>query len=306
MTSSMQSTKYKGPIGLIGAGRMGRCMVERMVGAGLSVIAYDAVPQALEWCLEKGASVAASPAELARKARLVILSLPASKNVADAVDALLDGVQAGCVVVDTSTIDPETSRAAAAKLAKKGAMHVDAPILGRPSTVGNWILPAGGQQEAVDFAAPLMASFIKNIVRVGDHGAGNAFKLLNQLMFSVINGISAEVMALTDVLGVDKKVFYDLVVESGAATVSGLFKETAGRIVRDDYLNPTFTIELLCKDAGLGLQMVRPFGVKPRIASFVQEINEAAKKTELATQDTSSLYKAFKKIYADDVKEKKI
>jgi 3-hydroxyisobutyrate dehydrogenase-like beta-hydroxyacid dehydrogenase len=175
----------------------------------------------------------------------------------------------------------------------KGASYVDAPILGRPSASGNWLLPCGGTEEAIEYASPALLTFAKKVVRVGEIGAGNALKLLNQLMFSVINGVSAEVMALTEVVGIDKKAFYDVVANSGAATVSGLFKETARRIVSEEYDNPTFTVELLCKDAALGIQMTKDAGVTPLIAGFVQIINENAKGKGLAKQDTSAITKVF-------------
>ena len=160
-------------------------------------------------------------------------------------------------------------------------------------------MPAGGEPECIAYAGPVFACFARQAVHVGDHGAGNVFKLLNQLMFSVINGISAEAMALAGALGVDKKVFFDVVSKSGAATVSGLFCETAGRIAEDRYEDPTFTIELLCKDAGLGIQMAKDAGITPLIASYVQEINEDARDNKgLAKKDTSALAQVFEQQYA--------
>jgi 3-hydroxyisobutyrate dehydrogenase-like beta-hydroxyacid dehydrogenase len=162
-----------------------------------------------------------------------------------------------------------------------------------------WLLPVGGSAAHIDRARPYLETFAKSVVRVGESGAGNAFKLLNQLMFSVINGISAEVMALTDVLGIDRQTFYSVISESGAATVSGLFKETATRMVNDRYESPNFTIELMCKDAGLGLQMAKNAGVSPLISGFVQSLNENAKGRGLAKQDTSSLTKLFREYYSE-------
>jgi 3-hydroxyisobutyrate dehydrogenase-like beta-hydroxyacid dehydrogenase len=100
-------------------------------------------------------------------------------------------------------------------------------------------------------------------------------------------------MAVADGLGVDLRTFYDTVANSGAATVSGLFKETGGRIVERRFDNPVFTVELLCKDAGLALEMARTGGIEPRIAGFVQDLNLAARDDGLACEDTSALYKWF-------------
>jgi 3-hydroxyisobutyrate dehydrogenase-like beta-hydroxyacid dehydrogenase len=260
------------------------------------VVAYDPFPSAQEFAKEKGASLVSSPAEVAKEAKLVLMSLPAAKQIFEVIrgeKGLIDTLTSEHVLVDTSTVSPITSQKGAEIIAAKGASYVDTSILGRPSAVGNWLLPAGGSEIAIEFATPALLTFAKKVVRVGDVGAGNALKLLNQLMFSVINGVSAEVMALTKAIGIDKKAFYDVVANSDAATVSGLFKETARRIVSEEYDNPTFTIELLCKDADLGIQMAKDAGVTPLIAGFVQMLNENAKGKGLGKKDTSAIAKVF-------------
>lgn len=282
------------PVGIAGVGTMGRCMLDHLQKAGFKVAAFDPSPSAQDYVKTQGAILLTSPAELAERTKLIILSLPAAKQVLETVNALLGKLTPGHIIVDTSTVSPETSREGARLVAVRGARYVDAPILGRPSAAGKWLLPSGGPADALEEARPALETFARAAVWVGDTGTGNAFKLLNQLMFSVINGISAEVMALADVLGVDLKMFYDVVANSGAATVSGLFKEAAGRIVDEHYDDPTFTIELLCKDAGLSIQMAMNAGVSPIISNYVQSINETAKESGLAKLDTSSLYKVFR------------
>ncbi len=296
MNSSPELTSTIGTVGLIGVGTMGKCMLDRLVKNGYEVAAYDAFPAAQAYAKENGAIIASSPYDLASKAKLIIMSLPAAKHIMEVIsgeNGLLEALTSDHVVVDTSTVSPATSQQGAELIAPKGASYVDTSILGRPSAVGNWLLPAGGSEEAIAFATPALSTFAKQVIRVGDVGAGNALKLLNQLMFSVINGVSAEVMALTEAVGIDKKAFYDVVANSDAATVSGLFKETARRIVSEEYDNPTFTVELLCKDADLGIQMAKEAGVTPLIAGFVQMINENAKGKGLGKQDTSSISKVF-------------
>jgi 3-hydroxyisobutyrate dehydrogenase-like beta-hydroxyacid dehydrogenase len=301
MISSTELKNNMGTIGLVGVGVMGKCMLERLIANGFHVAAYDPFPAAQAYAREKGAVVAANPAELAKAAKLIIMSLPAPKQVLEVVggeNGLLDALTEEHVVVDTSTVSPQTSQKGAEMVGTKGASYIDAPILGRPSAVGNWLLPSGGTEKAIEFATPALLSFAKKVVRVGGNGSGNAVKLLNQLMFSVINCVSTEIMALTEIVGVDKKVFYDVVANSDAATVSGLFKETARRIVSEEYDNPTFTVELLCKDAALGIEMTKDAGVTPLIAGFVQMINENAKGKGLAKQDTSAITKIFEEHFS--------
>ena len=84
-------------------------------------------------------------------------------------------------------------------------------------------------------------------------------------------------MAIADAMGVDKKTFYDAVTNSGAATVSPLFRDVARRIVDGKFDEPTFTLELLCKDTGLAIQMAKNAGFSPLITGFVQHYNEEAR-----------------------------
>jgi 3-hydroxyisobutyrate dehydrogenase-like beta-hydroxyacid dehydrogenase len=159
------------------------------------------------------------------------------------------------------------------------------------------MLPTGGNPEALEKAKPVLLTFAANAIPVGDHGAGNALKLLNQLMFSCINAISSEVMAICDHVGIDKQVFYDTVAGSSAATVSGLFKEVGKSIVTDGFETPTFTVDLLIKDAKLGLQMAKDADAPSVIAGTVQMYNEIAHGEGLGAQDTSALYKVFSQHY---------
>lgn len=290
----MSSTEFASNVSLIGVGTMGRHMLERLIGAGYSVSAFDPVPAAQKLVLSKGGTLCETATEAARRAPIVIFSLPMPAHVCSTVEAIYDVLTPEHILIDTSTVSPQTTRTCAKRAAEKGAGYIDAPVLGRPAAAGKWLLPAGGTEQDIERAQPYLRTFAREVVRVGDSGAGNAFKLLNQLMFSVINGISAEVMALTDVLGIDRKVFFDVIAQSGAATVSGLFKETAVRMVDDHYDEPNFTVELLCKDAGLGIEMAKEVGVSPLIAGFVQSINENAKGVGLAKQDTSAITKVFR------------
>lgn len=303
MISWTGSDKPLGKIGLVGCGRMGKCMLSSMLGAGYEVVVYDKFPAAAETAGAMGAEVAATPAELAKGADVILMSLPGPVQLEEVVfgeAGLTDSLTSDHVVIDTSTIDPGTTRSISGRVAEKtGAAYLDCPILGRPSAVGKWMLPTGGNPEALEKAKPVLLTFAANAVAVGDSGAGNALKLLNQLMFSCINAISSEVMAICDHVGIDKQVFYDTVAGSSAATVSGLFREVGKSIVSDGFDTPAFTVDLLIKDARLGLQMAKDADAPSVIAGTVQMYNEIAHAQGLGAQDTSALYKVFNGHYQD-------
>lgn len=300
MTSWTAFNKETEKVGLVGCGRMGRCMLESMLNGGFSVIVYDSFPGAAEAAAALGAERAETPAALAAKASVILLSLPGPAQLESVIfgaDGLSDGLREGHIVIDTSTVDPQTTRGIAARLAEKGTSYLDSPILGRPSATGKWMLPTGGEPAALERARPILLTFAANAVSVGDSGAGNALKLLNQIMFTCINAVSSEVMAICEHVGIDKKVFFDTVGGSSAATVSGLFREVARNIVEENFNTPAFTVDLLIKDTKLALQMAKDADAPSVIAGTVQMYNEIAHAQGLGAQDTSALYKVFSQHY---------
>lgn len=300
MISWTGSKKPIEKVGLIGCGRMGKCMLQSMQDKGFSVMAYDKFTAAAESAKEMGAEIALTPAELAAHASVILMSLPGPVQLQEVLfgeAGLKEGLTSDHVVIDTSTVDPQTTRINAKGVEETGAVYLDCPILGRPSATGKWMLPTGGNPEALEKVKPVLLTFASDAVAVGDHGAGNALKLLNQLMFSCINAISSEVMAICDHVGIDKEIFYNTVAGSSAATVSGLFREVGKSIVNDGYDTPAFTVDLLIKDAKLGLQMAKEADAPSVIAGTVQLYNEIAHAEGLGMQDTSALYKVFSRHY---------
>ncbi len=299
--SSENGTPYTGTIGLIGVGTMGQVLLKRLIDNGMQVLAADVSKTAQQKAVEIGAELAENPAEVAKKAKFIIMSLPAPAHINSVVfgpGGLLETVTAGHIIVDTSTVDPETTRAASAACAEKGAEYLDAPVLGRPASIGNWVLPVGGSEEALKQVEKVLAIFAKRTVYVGSSGSGNTLKLINQLMFSIINAATAEAFAVAQKAGLDARIFYDAVESSGAATVSGLFIECGKKIVANNY-DPVFPVKLLCKDAGLAIEMARKIGVPPVIASNAQIYNEIARDTGYSDWDTSALVRVFDELYKE-------
>lgn len=300
MISWTGSTKPIEKVGLVGCGRMGKCMLQSMQEKGFQVVAYDKFPAAAEGAKEMGAEIVLTPKELAQSTSVIIMSLPGPVQLEEVLfgeAGLKEGLTSDHVVIDTSTVDPNTTKHNAERVEETGAAYLDCPILGRPSATGKWMLPTGGNPQALEKVKPVLLTFASNAIPVGDHGAGNALKLLNQLMFSCINAISSEVMAICEHVGIDKEVFYNTVAGSSAATVSGLFREVGKSIVTDGYDTPAFTVDLLIKDAKLGLQMAKDADAPSVIAGTVQLYNEIAHAEGLGMQDTSALYKIFSQHY---------
>ena len=209
-------------------------------------------------------------------------------------DGLLESARAGAVIVDQSTVDPETSQRMANIAAQRSVGYLDAPVLGRPAMVGKWSLVVGGRAADLDKCTPVLKLLAANIFHIGASGSGNQVKLLNQLMFGAINAMTAEMMAIADRIGVAPKLLYETITASQAATVSNLFRELGARVAADDYGNATFSVDLLLKDVHLAVEMARKHAAPPILARSVEFLNEAARAQGLGSSDTAVMWKCYR------------
>lgn len=286
-------------LAVIGLGTMGgRCAVHG-VRAGLDVVGFDPDEAARHTARDDGVAVVDTAVEAARSAPLVIVSVPLPTHVADLASGPLREAGANTVVVDLSTIDPDTARAAHATLAEDGVTYLDSPVLGRPDRCGSWTLVAGGPVESVTRVAPLLEKTVAaRVMRVGDVGSGSAVKLLNNLMFGAINSVTAEALTICRQSGVDPSMFVDAVAESGAATVSNLFKELAPRMIAGDD-EPTFALDLLAKDNRLALQLAQGIRTAAPIASSVDVLNTAGLAQGLGSRDSGAIHQVYATISSE-------
>lgn len=281
-------------IAVLGLGTMGGRSAVRAVNSGYNVTGYDPVAATRNQAAEAGVNPVDNVEEAVSAASLVLLSVPRPEHVAQLAHGPLQHAQAGTTVVDLSTIDPDTARDAAASLAERGVVYMDAPVLGRPEKCGSWTLVVGGLETEFDVAAKLLKEIIATrVIRVGGVGSGSVVKLLNNLMFGAINTVTAEALTLCEAQGVDSSQFVNAVAESGAATVSNLFKELAPRMVANDY-DPTFSLDLLTKDNRLALELARSRGMEAPVAATVNRVNELAIERGLGEFDTGAVQSIYR------------
>lgn len=285
-------------VGIIGIGTMGSRMCEVLVHAGFETVARDIRPEAEEHARRLGATVVDSAAAAAREADVILLSLPWPKDVEEVVagpDGVLAGARAGQVIVDTSTVDPSTSRRMAAAAGSKQVGYVDAPVLGRPQNCGKWTLPCGGTRENLEKVRPALDKLAQRVMPVGSVGSGNIVKLLNNLMFGSINAITAEVMAVCAKVGMSPRIFFEAVSESGAATVSNLLLEIGPKMLSHDW-EVKFSVDLLYKDNLLGVLMGQEHGAPMPVSQTVHLVNEMARAKGYGSLDTSSIVQFYEEL----------
>jgi 3-hydroxyisobutyrate dehydrogenase len=285
---------------------MGRKAAEKILQAGYALFVFDASPVSLEKARTIGAETASSPMEISRRASTILMFLPGPKEVEDCVvgpKGLLNEGTEESIIVDLSTVDPGiTSRMAEAGLAR-GVGYLDAPVLGRPTSVGKWALPVGGEREYLDKCRPVLHLLAEKIFHIGPSGSGNRVKLLNQMMFGAINAMTAEMMAIADRMGIPPGLLYETISASQAATVSNLFQELGRRISVEDYADPTFTVDLLEKDVRLAIRMAEESNARPILAGTVARINEKMQSEGFGRSDTSIMWKGYGKIWAETDKK---
>ena len=278
-------------LGLIGAGVMGRTVAERWLQAGYSLFVFDVSPEAREKVRALGATVAANLRAIAERADVIIMFLPGPKQVRACVagpEGLLSAARPGSVIVDMSTVDPGTSRDMWDLAKAAGVSYLDAPVL--------------GMQEDIERCAPVFDLIAARCIPIGAPGSGNKIKLLNQLMFSAINAMTAEMMAVSEKVGIAPKLLYETITASQAGTVSNLFKELGQKIVAEDFEDPTFSVDLLCKDVRLAVEMAQEAKAPPLLARTIQFVNEMAQSQGFGASDTAIMWKSFSKIWESNAR----
>ena len=285
-------TSTTSPVGIIGLGRMGSVIAERL-GRSYPLVGWDVREAAAR---DLSNLTLATPAEVARESGVILLCLPSPKETAQVIEdeRFLANLSSANVVVDMSTSDPASAHRFSERLAGTGANFLDAPILGRPDTCGDWTLPVGGDAEALGRVRPVLEEVATRIFHVGAAGTGHTIKLLNNLMFAAINAVTAEVVSACHHLDVPPERFLDIVGGSAAATVSPLFLALVPRM--DDtssHSEPVFTVDLLRKDLKLAVEMCEAGDAPLLLARTLQAVTDLAHAKGLGGEDSAALVKVY-------------
>lgn len=286
-------------IGFIGTGTMGLPMVGNLLKKGFAVVAYDAVPAALDGAVKLGARAAASSADVARRSEVVVTMLPSSSHV-EAVylgpGGVREAIDSGRLCIDMSTIDPAVSRRVAAALAERGVRFIDAPVSGGVprATDGTLAIMIGGNKKDVDDARPVLAAMGANLIHVGDVGSGEVAKLCNNLIAGVAAVAVSEAFRIAEGFGVDAKVLTDVIAKSSGNTwVMEHMHPVAGIVPRSASTNdyaPGFMTDLMAKDLGLAVNAARELRIPVAVAPAAQQVLRLASSHGLGRRDFTSIY----------------
>ena len=242
-------------IGFVGLGIMGRPMVKNLLAAGYDVRVWNRSRAGIDDCTAAGAVEAESPAAVAVEAEIFISMVTDSPDVEAVLtgpSGAIEGLQAGALVVDMSTISPAVTRDIAARLAGNGVAMLDAPVSGGDAgaIAGTLSIMVGGEATDVERARPVFEVMGKTITHVGPIGAGQSVKLCNQVAIAgCLQGV-CEALSLAQKSGVDPARMLEAI--SAGAAGSWQLTNLGPRIIDRDFA-PGFMVKLLQKDLRLAL-----------------------------------------------------
>ncbi|GAA0597018.1 3-hydroxyisobutyrate dehydrogenase [Craurococcus roseus] len=273
-------------IGFVGLGNMGAPMARNLAKAGHRVAVFDIVPTALEAAAAAGLSPAASAAEAARGAEVVITMLPAGKHVRDAwlgAGGMVAASGPDAVLIDCSTIDVATAREVAAN--SGGREMLDAPVSGGVMGAEGATLAfmVGGTKAGFARAEPILQAMGRKIVHCGEAGAGQAAKLCNNMILAATMIATCEGFILAERLGLTHQALFDVVSNSSGnswamSTYCPVPGPVPGSPANRDY-KPGFAAALMAKDLGLAQEAAKGSGANTPLGAqalaFYQRFLEA-------------------------------
>ena len=293
-------------VGFIGLGIMGKPMARHLLKAGYPLVIHNRSRAAVDELAIEGALPATNSQEVAQRSEVIITMLPDSPEV-DLVYAgehgILAGLKAGKLLIDMSSISPVVARKLAAEAEKRGCDMIDAPVSGSEAgaIAAALSIMIGGKAAAVERAMPIFEKLGKNIVHVGDAGAGQVTKAANQMVVGTTIAIVSEALVLAAKAGVDPaKVRQALL--GGFAQSKVL--EAHGQKMLDRNFKPGFRIRLHEKDLKIALATGSEYGVPLMVTGVVGQMMTAMKGMGNGDLDHAGLVKFVEELAKKELGEK--
>ena len=282
-------------IGFIGLGIMGKPMAKNLMKAGHELVVYDVIAANVDNVVAAGAQAGASSKDVAEQCSFIITMLPNSPHVKTVVmgeNGVLEGAQAGTVLVDMSSIAPLASQEIAAACGEKGVKMLDAPVSGgEPKAIdGTLAIMEGGDKEQFDQVKDVLAVMGSSVVYCGTIGAGNTTKLANQIIVAANIAACAEAFILAKKAGVDPAVVFEAI--KGGLAGSTVMNAKVPMMLERDF-NPGFKIDLHIKDLNNAIDTGHGVGSPLPLTAQVMEMMQWLRKEKCGQDDHSALAKYY-------------
>lgn len=276
MTNTGENAKPR--LGFIGLGHMGRHMVQRLIDAGYQMTVYDRTREIAQEVAQKGAKVVATPRELAASCDVILSSVTndaALEVVMYGPDGVLAGTKPGNILIEMSTVSPNTSRRLFEEARNRGVSMIDASVSGSVPQVeqGSLVIFVGGEEEIYQRYKPILNVLGHEIFYIGPSGMGNTMKLVVNTLLGLGLQALAEAIALGEKAGIDRGLLLDVLGKT--VVVSPSQKSKLENVRRDEY-PVNFALSLMYKDLGLVLNEASELSVPMPSTAAAQQMYAAA------------------------------
>lgn len=281
-------------VGFIGLGTMGGPMARNVLKGGHALTVFDLSDRAVAALVAAGATAAASPRAVAAASEVVITSLPDAPDVeaaGDGPDGIVAGLRPGAVWIDMSTIDPETTKRIGARVAARGAAMIDSPV-GKTvehAVAGTSTLMIGGDPQVIEQVRPVLECMGETLIRCGDLGMGQAMKLTNNLLASVLIAASSEALVAGAKAGLSLETMIS-VLRTTMAWNQQLAVAMHNRALKGDF-EPGFMVRLAHKDCRLAMAMNAALGLDAPVGAATVATLQEAMDAGLAGADVGAVLK---------------
>jgi len=288
----------KETIGFIGLGVMGLPMATRLLRSEYRLVVNDVALSRVETLTKDGAEFGQTPEEVTRRSQTVISMLPfpeITEKVVFGEGGILKGIEPGKTYIDMSTSSLSLTKRINEAVGVRGGNMLDAPVSGgeQGAINGTLSIMVGGDKAIFEASKEMLSCLGKNIYHVGESGSGLSMKLVNNLLYSIIMCGTAEALTLGREVGLDLKTMVKILGSSSASSYV-LTQKAEKSIIPQDF-TPGFTINLLCKDVDLALEMAGQTGASLLLSPLARQMYQLAKDSDLGDKDNSSIIKVFEK-----------
>jgi 2-hydroxy-3-oxopropionate reductase len=295
-------------VGFIGLGLMGLPMARNLLKAGYRLTVFNRTAGKTKSLVQQGAKAASTADEVARESDVVITMVTDSPDVIEVVtgaQGLLAGARRGSIWIDTSTISPAVTRDLVRRCGEKEVRCLDAPVSGGPpgAAEGTLAMMVGGPQDVFDRCLPLLRCLGRNIVRVGENGAGQVTKACNQIVIAATLAGIAEAFAFGAKAGVDTALIRQALL--GGYAASPLLEVHGKRMITHKF-DPGFFVRLHRKDLHIVLEMARDLSAAVPVTGYVEQLFNALVADGEGERDNSSVARVYERLGQISVKSESI
>lgn len=285
-------------VGFVGLGIMGGPMAENLVAAGYDVIGYNRSTAPMDQLVEAGGERADSAADAAASADVVITCLPDTEVVSTVMrepEGVFEGITAGDIVIDMSTISPTVTEELAAELDAMDAHLLDAPISGGEEGAidGTLSIMVGGDESVLADVRPLFDSMGDTITHCGPNGAGQVTKACNQIVVANTMAAVSEALLFASRAGADLEAVVDAI--SGGAAACWALDNRAPRMIQGNF-EPGFFATYQYKDLRIANRAGMEYGVPMPTTASTHELYKSAVEMGFGKDDTSGILQVLERM----------